>query len=979
MVTMSSPLHSQERIRSSDHDDDNIHEPEDVSQGFFTQLSQLPTPRHQRRPLASKQPRVAQDREPHQLVSRHDHPSLLIAAQKTKLPPHLEKDLTDSVGRTSAGVVATLQSPHTIQQPADDHALPEKPVPTSSHLQVPKAVEDDQWPGGKTALSNGGYLPRSLAKISKYQQEILQAVHAWQPSKVDRKIRGSVPNDILKHFTELADKAAEIASSEERVEPQPSPGTDKATEDAQPQHQRETTPPDAASESSDSEIRPPWSPSPPNSAAPKPALPDNSSPLRGPQRRSGPLPPRFEPPTKDAMGDRTQDALKEPRLGTNSPARLPLSEIEHTLQRAEVSPCAGTIPGSVKRVRDNETADKQGSSMSHTASLEDSCSPAQEERETAKPSKSCSSGSDCDKAPQDTGSLVVVLQGQGDSSQQKGDGKDIIQVQRTPFVHQPSKNIKRPDLGSRTALRYSTPGEAGPPHESEPKSSTSVVPGTFMGMQADQSKRFRPPSPGPLHHDSETLRNEPTMGKGKVTEASRPTATVHGASETHPPSSSEDLSEPEERASRHRAGKRKYSSDEHASFRTTENQRSGSELTTSKRPRADPTFASLEALRDISIPKAPSDIARESRRAFFQDQQRVRRRKSPVSIPAFPVDEPRREDHAASPLPTQRKASDIAERSTTQRASQLSRLGAKPGSGLSLTRPNIYDAYTAAYPEYAGDVVQFRKACKQIKMLCTKGKAPHPSLWDDFIFRRHHDYRGYLLKVSEGCEDALPYLEYYTQHVEKPSRMELVVKPSHILSLEPDSAIGSSVTSPPSAAPIQMEAAMDLERSVAVSSSASNILPKQNTMSPAPPRSRHRTSRHEETVPASQPAEELELTQESSVKKWVELQSIEKPLGAESPELGSPVIPAANEVVPEVELEHVTERVASLPPRHQPAEAREKAWYHDPNTPFKNFARSFAALPSEKRLLQQAGTVDAKGSTEPDFPSVLDIFTLYRR
>ena len=984
-VTMSSPLHSQESNCSSDEDNNNNHKPEDVSQPFYAQLSQPPTPRHKRQPLVSKQPRVSQDRESHQRVHRHDHSSLLSPVKRTKLPLPFDKDLTDGARRNPEEVVATLQSHDTVQQSADLPSLPTDQVPVSCRLQVSKPVEDDRWPGGKTALLNGRYLPRYLAKISKSQQEILQAVHAWQPSKADRRIRGSVPNDVLKHFTELADKAAEIASKNERLEPQASPTTDEASEEAQPQHGRETDPPDSMSESSDSQpsICPSWSPTPRTSVAPEPALPVNSSPLQAPQRRPTPSSLRSDNSIKNANPDSTQEPHGEGRLGIPSPRRQPLSEIGHILQTAEASPCAEKTFGPLKLVQNTGAADKEGSSMSHRSSPEDCLSPEREQREIALPCKSSSSGSDCDRAPQQTDSVSFVVQDQGGSSRQKADGKAIIQVQRTPFAHQPHTLIKRPELTSRTALPYSTPDEAWPLSNPEPKSSTSVVPDTFMIVQADQHMQSQLLSPGPLHHDPDSFGDEHTEGGGKVAEISRPAAALHAASETYPSSSNEAISESEERISQQRPGKRKYCSEEHVKpwspcYQSPENQQSCSDHAPSKRHRAVSTFPSLEALRDIGIAKPPSEIARESRRGFFQDQQRVGVLKSSPPVPAFPVAEPHREGHPASPLPTHRKAPDMQKRNITPSASLLPRSGAKAGSGISLTERSLYDAYRATYPEYEGDAMQFYKACMQIKILYREGKAPHPSLWDDFIFRRHHDYRDYLLKVTEACEDALPYLEYYTQHVEKPSRMELVVKPAHILSLEPDSALGSSVISPALAAQKHLEAARDLERSVAASSSASNILPAQPTVSPAP-HSSHRTSRHQVKVLNPHKPDHVEQTQESSVKQWVELQSMEKPLGAESPELGSASIPAEIEDVPQQDLEQGAEKPAFSSPRHQPAEAMEEMWYDEPNTPFKSFARSFAALPSEKRQLKEAAKGDEKGCLKPQLQKVIDIFTLYRR
>jgi hypothetical protein len=294
----------------------------------------------------------------------------------------------------------------------------------------------------------------------------------------------------------------------------------------------------------------------------------------------------------------------------------------------------------------------------------------------------------------------------------------------------------------------------------------------------------------------------------------------------------------------------------------------------------------------------------------------------------------------------------------------------------------MYQAYKAAYPEYQGDALQFDKACKQIKLLQEQRKAPHPSLWDDFIFRRHHDYRKYLLEVTEACEDAIPYLQYYAEHVEKPSRMLLVVRPPYILSLEADSGIGSSIRSSPPPAYIHVNGAPNLEKSVAVSSSASNIVPTQQTSSPvffAEPQLQQNLRYDLD----SHKLDETDQAQESSVEQWVELQSREKALGAESPELAYTNVAVDEEDIPLQGLGTPVEIPASSPPGQQASasehEEKESLWCDDPDTPFKAFARSYTVLASERKQVKGPVKIDEKGCLKPQLQNVIDIFTHYRR
>ena len=598
-----------------------------------------------------------------------------------------------------------------------------------------------------------------------------------------------------------------------------------------------------------------------------------------------------------------------------------------------------------------------------------------------------------DMSPQGRAPVPLATQGQEYLSHGEADRKALVQVQRTPFVHQHSTLVNRPDSDVNLVVPHlTTTKEASPLHDREPKSSTSVVLGTFVNVHADQHKQSELLSPRSPRQEPNRSEDQPMddQSRSEVADISKPDQAVCIAPESHFSSPNKEPSDSEERYSRLSPGKRKHCSEDPTTPRRlnncTESQYSCSGQRPPKMSRTMSAFPSLDALRDVSAAKTPSRIARESRRAFFRNQQGAKKSSPSLSVPGIPLDEMHAVEHYTSPLPSSRRVSHMMQQGyTTPRTSVLSGTGAqaasgvKDASGLFVTGHGLYTAYKATYPEYEGDIVQFNKACKQINILRREGKAPHSSLWDDFIFRRHHDYRHYLVQVAKACEDALPYLQYYGEHVEKPSRMKLVVQPSNISSLGMNSDVGSSVKSPPLTVQSHINTTADLKTSVAVSSSASNILPTHATVSPVAPSS-HRSRRHRNSDLGFETHDGLEQTQESSVKQWVALQSIEKELGAESPELGSPDLRTEVDDIPQQEVDDTGEDPAPLsPPCPRPSKEKESVWCDDPNTPFKDFARSFAALSSEQRHVKGSVGVDEKGCLKPHLQSVIDIFTLYRK
>ena len=190
-----------------------------------------------------------------------------------------------------------------------------------------------------------------------------------------------------------------------------------------------------------------------------------------------------------------------------------------------------------------------------------------------------------------------------------------------------------------------------------------------------------------------------------------------------------------------------------------------------------------------------------------------------------------------------------------------------------------FTAFKTMYPSYKGDEMQFLKACHLLKRLLLEQHAPWPQLWDDFIYRHHHDYRNYLMEVFKSSDNAVPFEEYYTTFVERPQYLQRVIRPVFI-----DGLVNEAISIAPARnALLSSEKSSDgrdiIQRSIAASDSASNI--------PRPYADQEWAAQLTEKRPASRSfksgRERADKSQASSVKMW-----LDEATGPNSPELGSP-------------------------------------------------------------------------------------------
>ncbi|KAF7509054.1 hypothetical protein GJ744_008449 [Endocarpon pusillum] len=999
-IIMGSPLRSQEsscssKVNCEGIDETDVSEMKNMSQPFDTQISPPLATKHRRHPLTPTHPRSCSEIMSNEMVSIRDTSPLLVASKSVQSSIARVEDPVNRVEPIPNQLSAKVPSHNSIQGQQGSSLSCANPVAEALGDAPSVSKNRDHWPGGRTPLTNGRFLPRYTTKLSKEQQQVLETANAWQPSKEHRQIRGSLPNPILKIFTELADKVCDEASTQRGMKDQVAMIAEARAEGDQLKNARDSDRDSLDRESNGSgspvSICPSWSATPRSPAIRDPAFPENSSPLQAQYKRVAPSVSRCGSPNA-SLGSVTQGCqIVENKSSVNSQEGKSIVDATEFSRDDESAAVAQKLSQSPQGTIDSANSKRKREGDSLWVSPEQGLPQDgdQEQFQTIESFRPLLVHSSADEFSQ-RDPILTAPHTQHKLNHQTAGGKALIHVQRTPFVPQTSSLIGGPDVCEHQAIFPYKNADEPVANDQEPRSSTSVVAGTCIYPQAEPLKQSEVGSRMSLHGGYEHSKDEQMEVEvvHDIIPALETAGSLNATFDAPSSSPNPSISSPEERPSDSRLGKRKYCNDDYGTptaelAGSTDDRRAHLNPVLSKRLRRMSKFPSLEALKDLSTVRAPSEIARESRREFFWNQQNVVSGRIPI------LDETDKRTPSHDAYAKSREVSrSMQQRHTTQNTGLTSRKGMRPESGvntishLSLRGERMYKTYKATYPKYQGTALHFHKACKQIEALHREGKAPHPSLWDDFIFRRHHDYRDYLMSVTEACEDALPYLQYYTEHVEKPSCMQLVVKASYILSLGTDSALGSSVKSPSVVAQNHGNAANNLEDSVAVSSSASNVEPAQHINSPtvACGDGNKQDMGYELN---SYDRDEAEPTQESSVKQWVEMHSMDKMTRMESPELGSPVVATRKESNPQQVLDDAAEVPVSSSLEYQPAvlehKEKELVWCDDPNTPFKTFARNYATLASERKQVKGSVEIGAKGCLEPKLQNLIDIFTLYKK
>jgi len=153
--------------------------------------------------------------------------------------------------------------------------------------------------------------------------------------------------------------------------------------------------------------------------------------------------------------------------------------------------------------------------------------------------------------------------------------------------------------------------------------------------------------------------------------------------------------------------------------------------------------------------------------------------------------QPKTASRASSPHTSARhtnvSCSEIGSTSATNLSIHKSYTPRTPAQKLSLRGSSIninlesehfglgFSTFKNAYPEYRGNQKAFRSALLLLLRLQSQRREPHPSLWDDFIFRMAHDYKQYLGECMENSDSAVEYQDYYHTRVKRSERTKEII------------------------------------------------------------------------------------------------------------------------------------------------------------------------------------------------------------
>jgi len=292
--------------------------------------------------------------------------------------------------------------------------------------------------------------------------------------------------------------------------------------------------------------------------------------------------------------------------------------------------------------------------------------------------------------------------------------------------------------------------------------------------------------------------------------------------------------------------------------------------------------------------------------------------------------------------------------------------------------------FKQSYPTYRGNLTQFLKSCIMIKKIRAAGKMLPQCVWDDFVYRHHHDYRSYLLDIykSDELENPMPYEEYYADCVPEPLHLRGIIRLAFIDSLSLKMDPKTTFDTPPVREMCQLDHLDDSGSPVAASSLASNVQAKEPLSEVADkiiPKNNSTTLesqlqlREQEKAPQSQ----------SSVDLW-----LQKASGAASPELGTSDSLSAADNIPCIDLTDEADLTFDLAQELLPltnpfadirrdapkAPVEESRLPNAKTEPFKHFALEYAKLDVGKHEKLQI-QADAESTRRANVQKIIDIFT----
>lgn len=284
-----------------------------------------------------------------------------------------------------------------------------------------------------------------------------------------------------------------------------------------------------------------------------------------------------------------------------------------------------------------------------------------------------------------------------------------------------------------------------------------------------------------------------------------------------------------------------------------------------------------------------------------------------------------------------------------------------------------FQEFKAAYSDYSGDFDHFGSLCRKLRELHKSKRPLHRSLWDDFVIRHRNDYRDYLFQCHQTAEDPISYEKFYHDVIEERLYVKRILKVEDICGvLESNipvnelSTMQTNMSTPRkktqnSAKVLQTE---DPQFGRSSPTQATIDLTKDNpkrlefpngmNVQPLSPCSQGQ----KRNLPwTNRDRSALEFEQKEKVQSVHErvrqadaptAKSTGKPIPTRSANIVSKPIPPPTDARKQVGQERPIEAVqqASKKSRELSDSHKQHLWWHDKDTPFKIFARNYAAVKS---------------------------------
>lgn len=724
-----------------------------------------------------------------------------------------------------------------------------------------------------------GYLPRRRSKIPKEQAKLLEeglrSGASWQPPLVgEPQIPGQAPRMLMEKYSKYADERAENPNSQSLEPAQADDESSSEDEEeiewsqSQPTQQRRQQRPtsvkssDASSESS--EGSPDISPSPTSPQRRLPALPPNSPPVASQLRKQV-----FDSLAQDVLSSQSGGSIQdistndiqtveaaEPRShssGVQETLPMSASKTPLTLKPSHKHESYTTASVNAKKIQVERTPFPAKESNLHEQIIADTDEPMP----THVPGTYLTSTTDAVAAARDRdqekpsrltsvfGLTPTVL---------SSNGSEVVRNQsRTQTTSTQQQNRASRSLGQTdpqftpNLLDTADRNQAQLGHQNSNKTvdirDTEIPP---LACRAEQAKEINRPG------SAESLGGQRDCGHNSVQSTYTKAAAPGAAGRKRPVS--EGVDGP------------------------------------SKRQRRNPGTATTDDLDFLAIIQDTRCYRREQLQPMRKPEARTPHTASP-SV----GDVDKNDNLVKTPLqPTKTNRSQMSRSASRHSSTPITRQStygedwngkSRAGAGIPVMQnpqrdttgsdENLFTRYRSAYPDYGGDMDEFRDSyCFIQGVLNSEPNTIHPSLLDDAIYHHLHSYQPYRNQAGTA---AMGFVRFFHECVQDPTHHKRIVKTTALTQFpRRDSSRKSTMT--PSL--VHKEQRSSDARSAAHSAAFTSVQPTPSTRDPL---SELQKDFLERTASAVEPKPALSQESLELIQQWRE-----NAAPRDSPELGEP-------------------------------------------------------------------------------------------